>query len=327
MRNEAGVSPKGMAARHKKTHLYDLAGVPCSGFNSVIKEWLESTRSVQEHQKPAAFEGIRDAYCKAVAAAQAVGLSSRDAHRAALSNLTNMLFGHDLGAELRARLTSQTVNPAGFRTTLSQGVAKNVGENFVNVIVYALADLLRHQEHILVDKGMPPTLRKALTFKRTVPLKTGMKEIHIPIEGDAVVFSREDCLNAIIISAKTRLKEVFHIGTMWKMLFDTLGDKHCQEKWALTRERNDDVSKLLYVFATADMVAAGGRETQGPDVERAEPRNLIAMDASFFDYVFVSKTGIAHVENHIALGTRGALFHELGCLVDLIEQKFGASLR
>ena len=70
------------------------------------------------------------------------------------------------------------------------------------------------------------------------------------------------------------------------------------------------------------MVAKGGRKTQGSDVERPQPRNLIAMDASFFDYVFVSKTGIPHVANTIALGTRGALFHELGCLTKLIEQKF-----
>lgn len=310
-----------------KTHLYDRAGMPCPEFNVRIKQWLESDLQLREHAAPAAFEGVRDAYSKAVASAQATGLCLRDAHRMALSNLTSMLLGHDLAAELRARLSGDTVNPAGFRTTLSQGVAKNVGENFVNVIVYSLADLLANQDRVLVDKGMPLALRRALTFKRIVPLKTGPKEIHIPIEGDAVVFCRGDFLNAIVINAKTRLKEVFHIGTMWKMLFDILGDQQCQKKWRLTRDTNDDVSNILYTFATADMVAAGGKTTQGPDVERTEPRNLIAMDASFFDYVFVSKTGIAHVENSIVLGTRGALFHELGCLVDLIEQKFGIDLR
>jgi len=309
-----------------KTRLYDSAGVPRAGFNLQIEEWLESKTTLKEHSKPAAFEGLRETYVTALAAAQVAGSSRRDAHRLALSSLTKMLFGHDLAAEL-TRLSGDPVNPTGFRTTRSQGVAKNVGENFVNVIVYALADLLANQDHILVDKGMPPALRKALTLRRTVPLKTGDKEIHIPIEGDAVVFSREDSLNAIVISAKTRLKEVFHIGTMWKILFDILGDEQSQKKWGLSRDANDDVSKILYVFATADMVASGGRKTQGPDVERAVPRNLIAMDASFFDYVFVSKTGIAHVENNIALGTRGALFHELGCLVDLIEQKFAINFR
>ena len=310
-----------------KIRLYDPVGVPCPEFNARIKEWLESKRSLREHTKPAAFEQVRDKYCKAVAAHQAAGLSNRDAHRVALSTLTNMLLGHNLAAELRDRLSEDPINPAGFRTTLSQGVAKNVGENFVNVIVYALAALLANQDRILVDKGMPPALRKALTLKRTVPLKTGAKEIRIPIECDAAVYCREDCLNAIIISAKTRLKEVFHIGTMWKILFDILGDQRSQEKWGLTRDVDADVSKILYVFATADMVAEGGRKTQGPDVERPEPRNLIAMDASFFDYVFVSKTGIAHAENEIALGTRGALFHELGCLVVLIEQKFAITFR
>jgi hypothetical protein len=305
-----------------KTALYNSDGVPCSGFNSAIKEWLACERSVREHKTPKAFNGVRDKYCAAVATARQLGLSNRNAHRTALAGLTDLFLGHDLAAELRERLSPETVNPAGFRTTLSQGVAKNVGENFVNVIVYALASLLAEREDILVDKGMPRALRRALSLKRTVPLKTGDKTLDIKIECDAAVFSREDCLNAIVISAKTRLKEVFHIGTMWKMLFDTLGDEDRLRKWELTRNGNDDVSKVLYVFATADMVAKGGRKTQGGDVERPEPRNLIMVDASFFDYVFVSKTGIPHVENQITLGTRGALFHELGCLLDLIEQKF-----
>jgi hypothetical protein len=51
------------------------------------------------------------------------------------------------------------------------------------------------------------------------------------------------------------------------------------------------------------------------------------MDASFFDYVFVSKTGISHVSNTLKLsGIREALFHELGCLIDMTEQKFGITL-
>jgi hypothetical protein len=310
----------------KRLRLYGLQGIPCPDFNAAIKSWLEGDLNLREHSTPAAFGGVRAAYNSAVTAAVDSGLSLRDAHRAALSGLTAMFFGHDLAAELRERLSGDTVNPTGFRTTLSQGVAKNVGENFVNVIVYALADLLGGQDDVLVDKGMPPSLRNALELKRVVPLKTGAKEIRIPIEGDATVFSRDDPFSAIVISAKTRLKEVFHIGTMWKLLFDIISDDYCLKKWGLSRESTHDIEKALYVFATADMVAEGGRETQGPDVERAQPRNLIAMDASFFDYVFVSKTGIAHVENTLTLGTRGALFHELGCLVELIEQKFAIDL-
>lgn len=315
------------SGRERTTRLYSPDGIPCTNFNRQIKEWLECTRRVQGHKRPAAFDGIRNAYCAGIETATQSGQSRRNAHRLALSNLTTLLFGHDLSTELRARLSAAPVNEGGFRTTLAQGVAKNIGENFVNVIVYALADLLVEHDDVLVDKGLPPSIRPALTLKRTVPLKTGDKEILIPIEGDATVFSRRDPANAIVISAKTRLKEVFHIGTMWKMLFDTLDDNYCKEKWGLEQARNEDVGNVLYVFATADMVAPGGRRTQGPDVERAQPRNLIAMDASFFDYVFVSKMGIAHVENAITLGTRGALFHELGCLIYLIEQKFRINLR
>ena len=140
------------------------------------------------------------------------------------------------------------------------------------------------------------------------------------------IFLRSDPSKVILISAKTRLKEVFHIGTMWKLLFDTLDDPHCLAKWGLARDSNISVSDMLYVFATADMVKEGGTNSQGPDVDRIKPRNLIAMDASFFDYVFVSKSGIPHVENTIDLTDRGALFHELGCIVDLIEKKFTIDL-
>jgi hypothetical protein len=315
-----------LSTTRRVTRLYEANGTPSANFNVAIKEWLDCTRTVRGHQPPAAFEGVRKAYCAAVEAAQQSGLDQRNANRLALSNMTTMLLGHDLSAELQARLSSTPFNPGGFRNTLAQGVAKNIGENFVNTIVFALANLLASQDQVLVDKGLPPKLRTALTLRRKVPLKTGDKEIHIPIEGDAAIFSRNDPLDAIVISAKTRLKEVFHIGTMWKLLFDMLGDDYCKEKWGLEQEGDDDLSKVRYVFATADMVAKGGATTQGGDVERTTPRNLIAMDASFFDYVFVSKSGIAHVENKITLGTRGALFHELGCLIDLIEQKFGITL-
>lgn len=323
--NDAVAPPSGSRGRRTGTRLYSPEGIPCADFNRQIKEWLECSRAVQEHTRPAAFEGIRGAYCAGIDTATRSGQTRRNAHRLALSNLTTLLFGHDLAAEL-ARLSDAPINIAGYRTTRGQGFAKNIGENFVNLIVYALADLMAAQDAVLVDKGLPPILRQALTLKRTVPLKTGDKQIHIPIEGDATVYSRTDPANAIVISAKTRLKEVFHIGTMWKMLFDTLDDDYCKKKWGLEQDKTEDVSNILYVFATADMVAPGGNRTQGPDVERAQPRNLIAMDASFFDYVFVSKMGIAHVENTIVPGTRGALFHELGCLIDLIEQKFEIKL-
>lgn len=316
-----------MVKRPTKKKIYDESGDPCAEFNKTILNWLGSELQIREHKTPAAFEGARNAYDKAVKVALEAGLSRRDAHREVLSTMTELLFGYDLAKELEGRLNPGLVNETGFRTTLSQGVAKNVGENFVNLMVYALADLLQGQDEILIDKGLPPALKKALTLKRTVPLKTGEKELRIPIEGDLAIFSRSQPLNAIVISAKTRLKEVFHIGTMWKLLFDTLGDQHCLDKWGLNSAVDMKDAEILYVFATADMVREGGRNSQGPDVERDEPRNLIAMDASFFDYVFVSKTGIPHVGDSIDPSERGALFHELGCLIDLTEKKFGIDVR
>ena len=311
-----------MARRARKARLYGADGLPAPEFNRMVKSWLEGDLPIREHTSPAAFDGVRQKYMEAVDVAISAGLDRAIAHREALNKLTELLFGYDIAEELAERLNPGLVNEAGFRTTLSQGVAKNVGENFVNLIVYALADTLSDQDEILIDKGLPPALKAALELRRTVPLKTGDMDISIPIEGDMAIFSRRNPLNAVVISAKTRLKEVFHIGTMWKLLFDTIDDQYCLDKWGLTAPAGSDVSEVLYVFATADMVREGGRNSQGPDVERDMPRNLIAMDASFFDYVFVSKVGIPHVENKISLAERGALFHELGCLIDLIKLKF-----
>jgi len=122
-------------ATHSKVQLYS-GGSPVRGFNPLIKRWLDGTVALREHKPPAAFAGIRDAYRKAIVEQMSLGLRKREAHRQALSNLTKLLFGHDLATELKARLAPDLVNAAGFRSTLSQGFAKNVGENFVNLIVY-----------------------------------------------------------------------------------------------------------------------------------------------------------------------------------------------
>lgn len=314
--------------KRTRIRLYGPHGAPASDFNSLVRRWLTEELAVAEHTKPAAFAGLRIAYDAIIKDLVARGQSARDAHRATLSSLTQLMFSHDLTEELKGRLASSLINDTGFRTTLSQGVAKNVGENFVNLLVFAIATLLEHQDEILVDKGLPPALKTALTLHREVNLQSGTKQIQIPLEGDFAVFSRSDPLSAVVVSAKTRLKEAFHIGTMWALFFDMIDDPSCLTRWQLTADANVTRSKLCYAFATADMVNAGGKKSQGPDVERPEPRNLIAMDASFFDYVFVSKTGIPHVATTLNYGTqREALFHELGCILDLVEQKFGVNLR
>lgn len=309
----------------RRRTLYDNRGVPNAGFNALVKGWLDLSTPVVEHTPPRAFATIREKYDVALRALlNAPGQQTkRAAHTILLSSLTDLLFSVDLPAELEARLSPDKINEAGFRTALSQSVAKNAGENFTNAIVYALADVLLHQDEVLVDKGMPPRLRELLTLRRSFRGTSQDQPItiEIPIECDLCVFSRTQPTTAIIVSAKTRLKEVFHIGTMWKLFFDMIGDAPVLAKWGLTSSQ--EARDILYVFATADMIAKGGTRTQGPDVERAEPRNLIAADASFFDYVFVSKHGIGHVSPILnKAGGRESLFHELGSIFDLIEQHF-----
>jgi hypothetical protein len=307
-------------------HLYTAQGQPVDGFNSLVKGWLEGSTQVREHRTPAAFDGVRRAYDEAITAVEETGLSAVETHAQMLSNLSDLMQGDDLSAELAGRLSDANINTGGVRTALSQGFSKNVGENFINLIVYALADLLEGQDQILVDKGTPAPLKQFLTPIRTFEGTTsGVREIDVKIECDLAVWNRARPESAIVLSGKTRLKEIFHVGTMWKLLFDMIGDEHCESKWGLrTVDQELDVQ---YVFATADLIPSDGTRTQGPDVERDEVRNLIAMDASFFDYVFVSKTGIGHVATELDLQAgREALFHTLGCLTSLIAQKFEIEL-
>jgi hypothetical protein len=293
--------------------------------------WLTGD-SRYDRPTPKAFEKLLYNYKRTVGDALAVsgdGPAKRwAAHRLALSGLTDVLFGVDLRPELASRLTQQEINPAGFRTTLSQGVAKNTGEHFINLTAYALADALRFQDEVLVEKGLPPQLRSLLTLLREVETGSGPTKtvIKIPLEVDLCVYLRSDPSNAILVSAKTRLKEVFHIAVMWKFFFDFFADEHCLSRWGLRPGASTAMPitrNMIYTFATADMIRKTGRETQGPDIERGEVRNLINMDASFMDYVFVSKRNIAHLSASLTLrGRRESLFHELGCLLDLTQQKF-----
>lgn len=312
-----------------RQRLYDKTGKPTPNFNRTVNGWLTGSADVVEHKPPKAFAGVRNAYDKSFRSYVKKGFSKKDSHRKVLSNLTTLLFSVDINDEMDISLTSSTINLTGFRSARSQGMAKNAGENFINALAYALSDMLADQDEILVDKGMPPHLRELLTLKRRFVGTNGTtRDLELKVEVDLCIFSKKNPLDAIVISGKTRLKEVFHIGTMWKLFFDMIGDTYCLKKWGLmgtTREPN-----IIYAFATADMIAEGGQNTQGPDVGETGVRNLIALDASFFDYVFVSKTypkAASHVSASLNLKKgREALFHEMGCLLDLVEQKFGLRL-
>lgn len=313
-----------------KKRLYDRSGSPSPHFNESIKAWLSKQVTVQEHNPPASFEPVRQAYeigHQAILRTIEQNNQSRwNAHKLMLSGLTELLLGIDIKPDLEARLSSASINVNGFRSAFAQGFAKNTGENFINIITYALADALAHQDEILVDKGLSRYLRPALTLKRIFRGTQGeSRDLEIPIEGDLTIFSRNNPGRAIVINAKTRLKEVFHIGTMWALFFDLLDDQQSLQKWSLRRKLTISTAEMLYVFATADLIPEKGTRTQGPDIPPDKPvRNLLAADASFFDYVFVSKRGIPSVSQSLNVRQgREALFHELGCLLDLIEQQFG----
>lgn len=303
--------------------LYQNDGSPSKKFNSTVLNWLTGGSKIREHATPAAFESTRVAYDKQLAAlSSSTGGSRVAAHTKLLSNLTTLMFGIDLSGELAERLSDGLINEGGIRSTVSQGVVKNVGENFVNLIVYALADLLSHQDEVLVDKGTPPLLKPYLRVERDFAGTIETKSLHLDIECDFCIFSRSDPSNALIVSAKTRLKEVFHIGTMWSLFFRMIGDQHCQDKWGIKTAKGD-ASKMHYVFATSDSIREGGKNSQGPDIKPGGVRNLLCADASFFDYVFVSKSGLDYVSGSLNLTTgRESLFHELGCLVGMVKQKY-----
>lgn len=303
-----------------KIVLYDANGNPEADFNKRVLQWLNGVGVVKEHQPLKAFASLRTQIDVVANAVMKKGESKQDAYKTVLNILTKMMLGIDLQSELRARLDAETINDKGFRSALSQGVAKNNGENFVNAIVYCLCRTYEDSDEILIDKGCPPRIKKILHLKRIVPLLSGEKTIEINVECDFAIFSRRNPERAIALSAKTRLKEVFHIGTMWKLFFDTIGDPVSLEKWSL--RGHSSKPQISYCFATADMIPEGGAKTQGPDVPcDSDARNLIQMDASFFDYVYVSKTGskIASAVN-IRANKKEGLFHSMGCLIDHINQ-------
>src|SRR5262249_38235215 len=155
-------------------------------FNSLVLGWLQERLIVREHRPPAAFTELRHAYDLEVDNVRAISktrLPTWQAHKAVLSNLTELMLGHDVTGLLSKRLSAESINPGGFRTALAQGVAKNTGENFINAITYGLAACLAHQDVVLVDKGLPPPLRPFLEFsKRFTGRLSGPRAISIKLE-------------------------------------------------------------------------------------------------------------------------------------------------
>lgn len=311
-------------ARQPRISLYE-SDQPRTDFNTLVVDWLAGRIQLREHQPAKAFGGARALLDAAIDSSLADGRDLAGAARKALSGLTTYMFAQSLNDAL-GYLSEDMINEGGFRSARSQGFAKNWGENFVNSIVYVLARAYEHHPQVIVAKGTPRPLRPRLESTRLVPLHGSREAISIGIESDLCVFRRDDPERCVIVNAKTRLKEVFHIGTMWALLFDIMTDPVLRNRFGVVADNPLDRRKARYVFATADSVNSAGERTQGCDVEREAPRNLIKMDALFFDYVFVSKEGIGHVARELnPRRTREAVFHELGCIIELIDQIVASS--
>jgi hypothetical protein len=283
-------------------------------FNKSVIRWLRGEVQISNHSQPIAFRPYIYAYEDLKRKLNES--RGKPPQREILNHLTDILLSVDLKKELSKRLSDET--GSGFRSALSQGLAKNMGENFVDLIVYNLAEGLGNSG-IVVDKGVPPLLKKEMEIEFT---RFGQR-LKIPIECDICIFDWGNPSKAIMINAKTRLKEIFHIGTMWKLIFDISKKKELMEEWGMEGEprKLDDV---LYCFATADLRVAGKERSQGPDIEVQDQRNLIKVDSSFFDFVFVSKPGpIRNVQDTIPRNIeRKCFFHNLGAVYDLIEGHF-----
>lgn len=244
-------------------------------FNETVVAWLEHEKQISNHVPPKTFPDVIPRYHKALDALKQKKSSRPE--KDIMNRLTDILLGVDLRQSLEKRLESESTS-SGFRSPVSQGMAKNTGENFVNLIVYNLARSLG-DTGICVEKGTPPRLREESRLER----KIFGEKLEIPIEGDLTVFEFDNPLNAIMVNAKTRLKEIFHVGTMWKLFFDIASSEELLRKWELGSKARD-LDEVLYCFATADLVPPGGTRSQGPDVEVKDPRNLLKVDASFFDF-------------------------------------------
>jgi len=169
-------------------HLYTKTNEPCPNFNYYVAEWLDDTLRLKEHKPAKAFAPLRSAYNALFETTRQVpenqSLSEWQIHRKLLSTLTNIMLKTDIRSVL-THLSAENINIGGFRSALSQGMAKNTGENLANIIVYVLAKMLAHQDEVLVDKGSALPLRPHLTLYRTFQgAKTGEEELDLPIEGD-----------------------------------------------------------------------------------------------------------------------------------------------
>lgn len=295
----------------KNDDLYSL-GTP-DAFNSRVVSWLEGRQQISNHDPPKTFRYLIDPYNDMIRELREGG--DGNPNKTILNNLTKLLMNPDIKRHLKEVYGDDTNE--GFRSDLSQALAKNVGENFVNLIVYNLASNLR-STGLCVDKGLPPKLKQEMTLK----MDALGGPIAIPIEGDLCIFRYEDQTQAIVLNAKTRLKEISHIGALWSILEDIAKDESMMKKWGIVPPARK-LKDVAYCFATADMIPPGRKKTQGPDIERDKPRNLIRMDAAFFDWFFVSKSGIKHTGKSIGEDLeRTTLFHELATIYDLIEHKF-----
>jgi len=126
-------------------------------FNKSVIRWLRGEVQISNHSQPIAFRPYIYAYEDLKRKLNES--RGKPPQREILNHLTDILLSVDLKKELSKRLSDET--GSGFRSALSQGLAKNMGENFVDLIVYNLAEGLGNSG-IVVDKGVPPLLKKEM---------------------------------------------------------------------------------------------------------------------------------------------------------------------
>ncbi|RYD61946.1 MAG: hypothetical protein EOP84_35105, partial [Verrucomicrobiaceae bacterium] len=159
-------------ARNVLFHFHGKDG-PVKAFNAQVLRWLrnECPEGYTKHDKkaPEYFPELITVHEKRIAELrETLPANASDATvlRESLNFLSQSMAESKLKDAIGEKHSSENYNQVGSRTPLSQSLSKNLGENFVNLIVFTLATLLEGQDEVLVEKNLPAHVKHYLGLGR-----------------------------------------------------------------------------------------------------------------------------------------------------------------
>lgn len=156
-------------------------------------------------------------------------------------------------------------------------------------------------------RGAAEPVRKFLRLGLTAP---DGSDLTLPVEADITILRPSD-MTAVVLSAKTTLKERLHIAVMWRLVLEAAKDPGWSARLGIKPVPDIEVlRRLRYCFVTADLGERG---------DLLSPRNLIKADASLFDCFFAARDDLPHLERVIGVDGRKAIFYRLSAIYEYLQ--------